>query len=93
MTLPEMSSVFFRRWREELRQSYKPGSVRNYLAILGSVFAFAVDELEWLPESPLRKVRKPPEPPGRVRFLHADELLRLLNTHVRAWVMDTKWAR
>jgi len=46
-----------------------PGTVVRYLAALSNVFTTAVNEWGWLEDSPMRKVKKPKEPRGRVRFL------------------------
>jgi len=51
----------------------------KYLRILAHLFHIAVREWQWLRESPLDKVTKPPENRGRVRFLEMDELKRLLD--------------
>jgi integrase len=50
----------------------------RYLAALSHAFTVAVREWQWLEENPLRKVRKPPESRGRVRFLSDNERQRLL---------------
>ncbi len=55
-----------------------PSTVNRYLAALSHCFTIAVKEWEWLDDSPMRKVRKPKEPRGRVRFLSDDERKRLL---------------
>jgi integrase len=55
-----------------------PSTVVRYLAALSHAFAVAVKEWGWLEDSPLRKVAKPKEPRGRVRFLSDDERARLL---------------
>ncbi len=55
-----------------------PSTVNRYLAALSHCFTIAVKEWEWLDDSPMRKVRKPKEPRGRVRFLSDDERERLL---------------
>ena len=55
-----------------------PGSVNRYLAALSAVFTRATKEWMWMEESPMRKVSKPSEPRGRVRFLSDDERSRLL---------------
>jgi integrase len=53
--------------------------VNRYLAALSDAFTVAVKEWEWLEDSPMRKVKKPKEPRGRVRFLSEDgERPRLL---------------
>lgn len=43
------------------------------MAALSHAFSIAVREWEWVDDSPLRKVSKPKEPRGRVRFLSDDE--------------------
>nr|WP_246341398.1 site-specific integrase [Simiduia aestuariiviva] len=48
------------------------------MAALSHAFTTAVNEWEWLEDNPLRKVRKPKEPRGRVRFLSDDERDKLL---------------
>ena len=55
-----------------------PATVNRYLAALSHVLTIAVTEWEWLDDSPMRKVRKPTESRGRVRFLTDDERPRLL---------------
>ena len=55
-----------------------PATVNRYLAALSHAFTIAVTEWEWLNDSPMRKVRKPTESRGRVRFLSDDERTRLL---------------
>jgi integrase len=61
-----------------LTESLKTGKVRapatvvRYLAALSHAFTIAVNEWEWLDDSPMRKVRKPALPRGRVRFLSED---------------------
>jgi len=41
----------------------------RYLAALSHAFSIAIREWGWTDDSPLRKVGKPKEPRGRVRFL------------------------
>ena len=61
-----------------------PATQVRYLALLSHVFSYAVLELgeEWLSENPAtaKKVKRPKEPKGRVRFLdpRSDERERLL---------------
>ncbi|MEW8436915.1 MAG: site-specific integrase [Candidatus Thiodiazotropha taylori] len=50
-----------------------PSTVNRYMAALSHAFSIAVNEWEWLEESPMRKVKKAKEPRGRVRFLSDDE--------------------
>lgn len=44
-------------------------TINRYLAALSHTFTVAVNEWGWLDDSPMRKVSKPAEPRGRVRFL------------------------
>lgn len=55
-----------------------PATVLRYLAGLSHCLTMAVNEYGWLDDSPMRKVTKPKQPRGRVRFLSEDERLRLL---------------
>lgn len=55
-----------------------PATVVRYMAALSHAFTVAVNEWQWLENSPMRKVKKPKEPRGRVRFLDDDERERLL---------------
>lgn len=54
-----------------------PATVVRYMAVLSHAFSVAAKEWEWLPESPMAKVKKPKVSNGRVRYLSADELERL----------------
>jgi integrase len=56
----------------------KPATVVRYLAALSHALSMAVKEWGWLEANPMQKVRRPPEPRGRVRFLSDDERARLL---------------
>ncbi len=55
-----------------------PASVVRYMAALSHTFTIAVKEWGWLEDSPMRKVTKPKESRGRVRFLSDDERICLL---------------
>ena len=55
-----------------------PATVVRYMAALSHAFTIAVNEWQWLEDSPMRKVKKPKESRGRVRFLDDDERARLL---------------
>jgi integrase len=56
-----------------------PTTVKRYLSSLSPVFTAAVNEWQWRDDSPMRKIKKPTEPRGRVRFLDDDERKRLLD--------------
>jgi integrase len=59
--------------------SRAPATVARYMAALSHAFNVAVNEWGWLEDSPMRKVKKPSLPRGRVRFLSDDERTRLLD--------------
>lgn len=61
-----------------------PATTNRYLAALSHAFSIAVKEWGWLEDNPVRKVRKPTEPKGRVRFLSDDERMRLLETSAKS---------
>jgi hypothetical protein len=56
-----------------LPKNRAPATVVCYLAALSHLFTIAVNEWGWLEDNPMRKVTKPKEPRGRVRFLSEDE--------------------
>lgn len=78
MALGQLTPDVLRTWRERLSTCYAPGTVRRWMDTFSAVLTFAVRDLEWLGANPLHKVRKPPEVPGRTRFLSREELERLL---------------
>lgn len=55
-----------------------PASVVRYLSALSHAFKIAVNDWQWLEDSPITKVKKPKEPRGRVRFLDDAERERFL---------------
>lgn len=54
------------------------GTVVRYMASLSHAFTIAMQDWQWVDDSPLRKVSKPKEPRGRERFLSDDERSALL---------------
>lgn len=61
-----------------------PASQVRYLAALSHTFTVAVREWGWLDDNPVRKVRRPTEPRGRVRFLSEKERTALLGACKRS---------
>ncbi|MCB1180517.1 MAG: site-specific integrase [Chlamydiia bacterium] len=83
--LSDITPALIGEHRDQLLQGKTPrGSVRSpstvvrYLSALSHAFTVAVKEWGWLEDNPLRKVTKPRQPRGRVRFLDLDERTRLL---------------
>ena len=60
-------------------KTIQPATVVRYLSVLSHACTMAVKEWRWLDDNPCRKVTKPKEPRGRVRFLSDDERTRLLD--------------
>lgn len=55
-----------------------PATVNRYLAVLSHAFTVAMKEWGWVEDNPVKKVRRPKEPRGRIRFLSEEERNRLL---------------
>ncbi len=54
------------------------GTVARYMASLSHVFTVAMKEWQWVDDNPFRRVTKPKEPRGVVRFLSDDERAALM---------------
>ncbi len=64
--------------RDSLGETRAPATVVRYIAALSHVYTVAVNEWQWVQDNPAKKVKKPTEPDGRVRFLEDDERAKLL---------------
>jgi integrase len=62
----------------ERKVARSPSTVVRYLAVMSHAFTMGVREWCWMDDNPMRRVTKPKEPRGRVRFLNDDERMRLL---------------
>ena len=85
-SLAEISPVLIAEKRDQLGSGItkrntqrSPSTVVRYMAALSHAFTIAVKEWGWLDDTPMRKVTKPKEPRGRVRFLSDEERTRLLS--------------
>ncbi len=82
--LADLTPPLLAEYRDKLAAGFpgdeprSPATVVRYLAALSHCLSIAVKEYQWLEDSPLRKVSKPQEPRGRVRFLSDDERAALL---------------
>lgn len=56
-----------------------PSTVVRYMAALSHALTVASREWGWIDDNPMRRVTKPKEPRGRVRFLSDDERVSLLS--------------
>jgi len=77
-SLDKIKSAELTEQRDILLQTRAPATTVRYMAALSHAFTIATNEWEWLHENPLKKVKKPTEPRGRVRFLDDEERARLL---------------
>jgi len=80
--LAEVTPALIAECRDKLtRDKAKPranATTVRYMAAISHVFTVAVWEWQWCDDNPVRKVSKPREARGRVRFLSDDERERLL---------------
>ena len=84
--LADVTSSLIAQYRDKLAktpsqrgETRSPATVNRYLAVLSHLFTMAIKEWGWIEENPLRKVTKPKESRGRVRFLSDKERERLLS--------------
>lgn len=83
--LSDVTASLLAQYRDELSSGLtprgtqrSPATVIQYMTAISPAFTLAVNEWQWLDDSPMRKVTKPTEPRGRVRFLDDVERQRLL---------------
>jgi integrase len=83
--LADITPAMIVQYRDELAsgETYRgtqrsPATVVRYMAALSHAFTIAANEWQWLEDSPMRKVKKPKESRGRVRFLDDVERERFL---------------
>ena len=76
--LADVTPALIAEYRDQLGRTRAAGTVNRYLAALSHAFTMAVKEWAWVDMNPVRNVRRPREPRGRVRFLSDDERERLL---------------
>ncbi|MDZ4098322.1 MAG: site-specific integrase, partial [Methylophilaceae bacterium] len=83
--LSDITAAMIVQYRDELAsgETYRgtqrsPATVVRYMAALSHAFSVAINDWQWLEDSPMRKVKKPKESRGRVRFLDDDERNKLL---------------
>lgn len=64
--------------RNPSRKKLSPATVKRYLAVLSKAMTVASKEWFWIDDNPCRRVPRPTEPRGRVRFLSDEERTKLL---------------
>jgi integrase len=78
LRLSDVTPAIITDHRDLLAQDHAPATVRRYLAALSHAFTVAIREWQWMEDNPCKRVSKPSEPRGRVRFLMDEERQRLL---------------
>lgn len=68
----------FAAWRDRRLRSVSAASVRREWTLLSHALTIAVQEWKWLPENPMKEVRRPAPPAARDRRISEDEIERLL---------------
>jgi integrase len=79
LCLADITPAVLVECRDRLAKQHAPATVVRYMAALSHAFTMTVKEWGWLEDSPMRKVSKPKEPRGRVRFLSDEERESLLD--------------
>jgi len=77
-SLSQMTSVCIKEFTEYRIKTIKPSSVNRDLALLSSIFNFAIKEDKFSGINPLKRVRRLPENNKRNRHLKIEELNKLL---------------
>ena len=77
-TLADITPALIAEARNKLHKGRKPATVVRYMAALSHAFTIAVNEWGWLDDNPMRKVSRPKEPRGVVRFLSEEERVDIL---------------
>lgn len=74
--LADVSSTYISEHKSKMTQS--AATIDKYIKNLSHVFSVAVNEWGWVEDNPVKKVKSPKLPRGRVRFLDDHERARLL---------------
>ena len=64
--------------REARELTVKPGTVIREIGLISSVLTFAVREMHVLEKSPIKEIKKPPQPPHRERRVKQEDIDRIL---------------
>jgi site-specific recombinase XerD len=76
--LADITPAVLVEYRSILAHGRANATVVRDLAVLSHAFTMAMREWQWCEDNPVRKITKPKEPRGRVRFLSDEERPRLL---------------
>lgn len=76
--LRDLDASHFAAWRDRRLRQVTPASVRREWNLLSAALNIAVNEWRWLPENPMKTVKRPPPAEARDRRITEDETERLL---------------
>lgn len=76
--LEDLSPAHFAAWRDRRLNSVSVATVLRDWNLISHALNVAVNEWEWLPENPIKKVKRPKQPAHRERRISQDEIDRLL---------------
>lgn len=89
LAIDDIRPAQFADWRDDQVRRLKPDTVIRKLAMLSSIFTWAVKDRGWLDRNPLTSVRRPRAGPGRDRTLSDEErgwLLAAARSSKAAWL-------
>lgn len=78
VALRDLDASHFAAWRDRRLRQVTPASVRREWNLLSAAINVAVNEWRWLPENPMKTVKRPPPGTARDRRIDEDEIARLL---------------
>jgi integrase len=76
--LEDLSSTHFAEWRDRRLETVSVATVLRDWNLISHALNVAVNEWEWLPENPIKRVKRPKPPAHRERRISQDEIDRLL---------------
>ena len=77
-TLAEITPAILNQWKARRSNEVSSSSVNRALAVLRCAFNLAIREWEWCRDNPVVRIKREKEPPGRDRWLSAEEEGRVL---------------
>lgn len=78
VALGDLDASHFAAWRDRRLRHVTPASVRREWNLISAAINVAVNEWRWLPENPMKTVKRPPPAEARDRRISEDEIERLL---------------
>ena len=73
-----VSAADLANWRDQQLKCVKPATVTRKLAMISSIFSWAIREQGWLASNPMALIRKPRASDSRTRTLSDDEVVWLM---------------